>query len=165
MRSPCLLIAAVVATTAAAAAGCTEEPKERRLSLAEIPSIEVVFRVTTDYVGAKITYSESELGTCAILGPDFAGRVNDLPMKILFHGAYDDLGGCDYPDTVLLDPPAASAASLHLSDSSRTITCDLGAVPALRSTEAAPASPRACICFGAGTTKDASPDCVLSIDG
>ena len=39
MRKPCLLIAAAVAAAAATAAGCTEEPKERQLSLAEIPGI------------------------------------------------------------------------------------------------------------------------------
>jgi hypothetical protein len=123
---------------------CLEEPAELTVSLAELPRLRMVYTVEDRDVRVWIEYARNDLGACAVLGPDFEGRVGGTPMEVVDRGGAiegDLLGDCDAPSLRLQNPPAVSPASLAVIDRSRVLSCALGDALLPRSIELVPEGP------------------------
>jgi hypothetical protein len=131
------------------AAGACTQPDEQVISLSDLSGVRVRYHVTSSYVGVTLQYDENKLGSCAILRPEFEGYVNDIPMVITDRGSHFIDGICSPPILVLRDPPAASSASIRLSDSSLALTCHIGQLPPLRPLTLSPDASWQCRCVGA----------------
>jgi hypothetical protein len=110
-----------------ATAACTEpEPdRERMASISELPKIQWMYLANPRSVAVTIHYDPRELGACAILGPDFEGRVNDTPMVVTQQGSSRGDDDCHFPTLELTNPPPAASASITLGDHSRSFTIPL----------------------------------------
>jgi hypothetical protein len=126
-----------------ATGACLGEPIEQSASLSDLSSTRIVYHRAVEHFVIWFEYGWDEQG-CAVLGDDFEGFINEVPMQVVHRGsAMDDDGEeCKVPSLLFKgDPPAASNTVITLRDRSRAVTCDVGDAFAPRTIQLLPDGP------------------------